>query len=232
MTKDARKMSKLKLIMGITIPVFVMIASLIMVGVSFAWFSDSAEVDIATINLATTRVFTLEFSNIGAIDSNNIYTGEYALNRDGYLVSNYRRLSAKKADETYLDDAPFMFGTTIAIATDELYVDFNIRFIFAQIEYQEGSVVDGKFVPAEGVDPYDMDIYGAESNNDPTIHPYHYYNSDKIPYAFTWFLIEHGQTLETADVIYTPYGTIVLDTASFIDPDTEESVAHILLPIH
>ena len=230
MADKTRKTAKLKLIMGIVISVFIMIASLIMVSVSFAWFSDSATVEIATINLATKKVFTLEF-DMQSLTQDKKYTGETALHRDEYLITPYRKTVAKKSDEFYLDDAPFMFKTTFLMATDEMQVDLNMNFTFAQIEhvtYKKITDDNGEEIEVIDTDipPYDFDIYGAESENDTSIHPVTTYTSAQIPFAFTWFFVATGEDLYSADYVYTPYGTMKFasDTYESVDPETGETV--------
>jgi hypothetical protein len=206
MADKARKAAKLKLIMGITIPVFIMITSLIMVGVSFAWFSDSAEVNIATINLTTKEVFTLDFS-VGASDTTP-YNGQKSLGDDNYLRTQYRNITQVKP-ETYMRDAPFSFKTTIGLSTEGIPVDMEMHFNFTQIIQQDGSFDgEGQFLPSG--DPYDMIIYGGTSTNDKTVHPVAEYDIGKIPFAFTWYFVESGRTLENATTVYTPYGIIDL----------------------
>ena len=208
MADNTRKAAKFKLIMGIVIPVFIMISSLIMVGVSFAWFSDSAEVEIATINLTTKEVFTLDFS-VGSSDTTP-YNGQRTLGDDEYIRSQYRSVTESKP-ETYMRDAAFSFKTTIGLSTDGIPVDMEMHFNFAQIIQQDGSFdKDGKFIPSGS--PYDLTIYGATSTNDKTVHPVAEHSYDKIPYAFTWYFVEQGQTLSTASTVYTPYGTMELSS--------------------
>lgn len=204
---DSRlKMPKIKLIMGIIIPVFIMIATLIMVSVSFAWFSTSATTNIATINLTTTKVFTLGFS-AGSSESVS-YNGQTALGRDFYLISRYRQYTTEQL-ENYWDNTPFMFKTSIGLSTEGIPVDLNMNFKITQITYENGTIVDGQF-QGDG-NPYDLDIYGASSQTR-ALYPYvHEYDADKIPYAFTWFFVERNKVLDgDATLVYTPYGAMAL----------------------
>lgn len=206
MSDKTRKIAKTKLIMGIIIPIIIMIGTLIMVSVSFAWFSTTAPTEVNTIDLTTTEMFVLDFT-VGNTPSSS-YNGQNALNIDGYLVSQYRNLTLEKP-EAYMRDAPFMFVTTIGLSTQGIEVDMSVNFNFARITQVDGDFVDSVWVPSG--DPYDMDIYGAASTNT-GVHAgeAHEFTIDKIPYAFTWFFVEQGQTLDTATDVYTPYGTMRL----------------------
>lgn len=236
MADNTRKAAKLKLIMGIVIPVFIMISSLIMVGASFAWFSDSANVEIATINLATKKVFTLDFSSAGDIDSE--YHGENAISSDGYLVSDYRNITNGFGDK-YIEDKPSMFKTTIGLSTDNTSVDLTMNFKMVQIELDFDNDEDTTD------DIYDLAVYGV--NNPKTLPPARgttkIFETSEIPFAFTWFFIKHGETLSSVTEredgsygvdVYTPYGHMVLDyprdnegaaTASYLVAKTINGVA-------
>lgn len=208
MADKARKAAKLKLIMGITIPVFIMITSLIMVGVSFAWFSTSATTNIATINLTTTKVFTLSFSAGESEDTS--YNGQTALGRDNYLISLYREYNSEQL-ENYYENSPFMFKTSIGLSTEGIPVDLDMDFKITQITYENGYVGEDGHFHGDG-NPYDLDIYGASSETKALYPSVHEYDADKIPYAFTWFFVERNVTFENASVIYSPYGKINLSS--------------------
>lgn len=213
MSEKARKMSKIKLIMGVMIPVFVMISTLVMVSVSFAWFSDSAEVFVQSIDLTTKEVFTLDFS-VGQTAA-GMYNGQKVLDDDletvsaggGYLRSKYRYLTEGKL-EAYYRDSAFMFGTEISLSTQSIPVDMTIKFNFAEVTQRDGNWVNQEFIPSGA--PYDMIIYGTTSNNDKILHPVQELDANKIPYAYTWFFVPHGQTINNATVVYSPYGALTL----------------------
>lgn len=219
MAVKAFKTAKLKLIMGIVIPVFVMIASLIMVGVSFAWFSTSATTNIATINLTTTKVFTLGFS-AGASETAS-YNGQTAISKDNssgnvYLISRYRQ----DDDEELNENSPFMFKTSIGLSTEGASVKLNMGFKIVQIVYENGTYVHndvtGKDEWVGDGHPYDLDIYGARTQTPVSLNPHvNEYDADKIPYAFTWFFVERNKVLDgDAMLIYTPYGAMELESVT------------------
>ena len=74
MSANIRKKT-IKLITGIIIPIFIMVASIVMVGVSYAWFNMSAETSISTITMSTEEAFTLSF-NFGD-DPEEMYEGQF-----------------------------------------------------------------------------------------------------------------------------------------------------------
>ena len=53
------KKKTMKLITGILIPIFIMVSSIVMVGVSYAWFSPSADAGISTINMGIQLKFSI-----------------------------------------------------------------------------------------------------------------------------------------------------------------------------
>ena len=57
------KKKTIKLITGIIIPILIMIASIVMVGVSYAWFSTSSVTKISTITMSTEEAFTLSLNS-------------------------------------------------------------------------------------------------------------------------------------------------------------------------
>ncbi|MBQ3754760.1 MAG: hypothetical protein II867_01185, partial [Clostridia bacterium] len=225
MTDKARKMSIAKLTMGIIIPVFVMIASLIMVGSSFAWFSlDNSTAEVRTIDLTSRKVFLLDFS-VDDLDTSEIYAGEKALDSNGHLRSAYQKyangLTGDAASE-YMADAPFMFKTTVGLSTNGDEANINMHFNFVQIQQYANRQNDeyGVFDPANS-SPYDMVIYGdyeaysytpIERQGETLIER----DMEDIPFAFTWFFVEKDYTLQTAlgqdHPVYTPYGKMVLAT--------------------
>lgn len=195
---------KIKLALAIAVPLMVMVVTIAMVGASFAWFSESAVAEISTISLTTKEVFTLVFA---AESADTIkYQGETAMaetadapsstSKHRYLICDYRARGIYNYSTTsaeygyYMQDAPFMFKTTVRLDTDDKYVDMNIDFDTVKI-YHETTNGAEKIINVS--DSYGENIPTAGKN----------YTADKIPLGFTWYMVKNGST---DNIIYTPYG--------------------------
>ena len=88
-TKVAKK--TIKLITGIVVPIFIMVVSIVMVGVSYAWFSTSAVTTISTITMSTEEAFTLSFAT-----KNTVVASDYV----GIISQNKEPNKIKKAGLT------------------------------------------------------------------------------------------------------------------------------------
>lgn len=185
--------------MGIAIPIFIMIASLIMVSMSFAWFTQTATSEIRTINLTTKDVFILDFS-VGAIDNDESkwYNGQKALDEYGYLRSPYQKVTNSYSAD-YARDYAYSFKTEIGFSTDGTSVDMAMSFKIVQIAQYD----------SEELMYFDLAIYGEESTNNTNVHPVREYETSDIPYAFTWFFVESGADIDDYHTsYYTPYGKL------------------------
>ncbi len=201
MSKKIAVNPKLKLVLGIAVPVLVMIVTVCMVGVSFAWFSDDATVNIATIELTTKEVFTIAIDNVNDADPNHKYQGETALRMTAqstsvtdegvYLVCDYRAAQlGLSGTETYIGDKAFSFKTTFALsANDNATVDFTVTLDTAKIEDSSNFI---------------MDSYGISDVDEVTVQ-----HAEDMSYAFTWYMTKTASGgNEDLSTLYTPYGTM------------------------
>lgn len=211
MEKKQKTNPKIKLALSIAVPVMVMVVTIAMVGASFAWFSDQATAEIATINLTTKEVFTLVFETSGTEKVE--YQGETAFKLSNesstitdkklYLINDYRALgiygytTGDVRYQTYMQDAPFDFKTTINLNTDDRYVDMTINFDSVMIDKKpEGASTE----PARVLSSFGFDSI-ADSNP-----------KSKIPLVFTWFMVKHSDVNPTT--YYTPYGEMEITTVN------------------
>ena len=188
------KKKTMKLITGILIPIFIMVSSIVMVGVSYAWFSPSADAGISTINMVSEEAFTLTFAiqshNPTSLENRNEYAGQQAFYptraNDTHLVTEkyaqHLELSGN-AYEEYLLDAPYDIGTQIRLNTENKEVDFEIY-------------VNSVVIRMETRDPNNPSII---TNNELLLVLTH--QDQLIEYGFTWYLVD-----QSGEYIYTPYG--------------------------
>ena len=85
MDNTARRKLTIKMVFGIAIPLLIMVVTLVMVGASFAWFSDAKEVTISTITMETAQAYRVDFS----LDKNDLF--------DNMKYAGQEELSKRKA---------------------------------------------------------------------------------------------------------------------------------------
>jgi hypothetical protein len=133
MAKEKRKFNKNFALMCI-VPVLVLVVTMSIMGVTFAWFNDAEQTTIATLSLSTTQTFKMTF-DIGAElnetkyeDYQNqlryIYKGQTAYDKNGLLVTPVHAIEHYGYEDdslqykTYLNDQAF-------VAPFELKLDTN-----------------------------------------------------------------------------------------------------------
>ncbi len=190
---------------GIVIPVLVLVTTIIMASISFAWFSQETDTTIQSINLSTSKAFVLEFNSTASENNNLRYRGQKAIDENQQLVSPF-----SSQGSSYTIDAPYYFISPIQISTGEKEV--SLRLLLEGVEISN--------------DNRTIDTYAG--NPDAT----NKRNDSDIPLAFTWFFKAHpdkanggfdnsdnltptlnsnGENMkplspEASDVWYTPYG--------------------------
>lgn len=170
----ATKAKRIKLVFGIVIPVLVLVTTIVMVSMSFAWFSQETTASIQSINLATQKAFMLEFGSSGVASDNLPYRGQKAIDKNQQLVSPYT-----STEETYTIDAPYFFISAIQIGTGGQEV--TLQLALDGVEISKGDTV---------IDTY---IRGKQSLSPP-------HDASDIPLAFTWFFKDH----QDQSSIFTP----------------------------
>ncbi len=200
MERQKSKLSKAKLIMGIVIPMLAIVVTMIVTGITFAWFNQTSVSRVATLNLSSQRVFVLEFTVDADSPYERLYAGETAIGKDGHLVTDaWARESGLVAGseqwDAYTVDAPYYFKTTIALDTQNIPVDMSLAFDNALIRRDTSGVTEYK------------DSYGvAAPSQECKVH-----DVTAIPYAFTWYFTKTGDS----STMYTPYGKLELDAQGF-----------------
>ena len=201
MAKEKRKFNKHIAILCI-VPVLVLVVTMSIMGVTFAWFNDAEETTIATLSLSTTKTFkmTFEISSTTQNDELYIYKGETAYDSKGMLVTDVHAkeiMGYEAGKDTYnmymLDKAfvaPFALklDTNIYDDSDAIVrknkVNFNCIIESVHIYNEENTAIEITLPTNSGtVDDTSDDI-----------------STEDIKLGFTWY-IEKGNTW------YTPYGT-------------------------
>ena len=209
MDNTARRKLTIKMVFGIAIPLLIMVVTLVMVGASFAWFSDAKEVTISTITLETAQAYRVDFT----LDENDLfdnmkYAGQTAIAKDGGIISEAKSVN-NPGNES---NRAFSFVNVISLNTAGKVVDFTLAIDYATITKTVGDVTETK-----------RDYAGE---------------TDKIQYAFTWFFKEHTASSNKVtnytgseeaktqkylpistkgETLYTPYGLLTFDKDGYVN---------------
>lgn len=209
MDNTARRKLTIKMVFGIAIPLLIMVVTLVMVGASFAWFSDAKEVTISTITLETAQAYMVDFT----LDENDLfdnmkYAGQTAIAKDGGIISEAKSVN-NPGNES---NRAFSFVNVISLNTAGKDVDFTLTIDYATITKTVDGVTETK-----------RDYAGE---------------TDKIQYAFTWFFKEHTASSNKVtnytgseeaktqkylpistkgEALYTPYGLLTFDKDGYVN---------------
>lgn len=172
MKSNMTQNSRIKLVIGIIVPVLVMVITGMMLGMSFAWFGDEKEVYIESISLSTKDAYSVVFDTLEGDNLN--YKGQTAIAPDGRLVTTFWASANGKSKE----DKPFCFVKSIRLDTLSRSIDINVTLDSADI-YSVVRDADGN------------PILDADGNEQRTIKNSYDSQKDNLPFAFTWFFKAH-----------------------------------------
>lgn len=209
MAKEKRKFNKNLALMCI-VPVLVLVVTMSIMGVTFAWFNDADETTIATIDLSVSKTFemTFEIATNTLDDERYIYKGETAYDSNGLLVTDVhaREELGLEADTDsynwYILDKAFVAPFNVKLDTGTYYTTEN------GIDYRHGFKVDFNCI-IESVHIYNPENPAIEitlptdngtpdkTSDDITV--------EDIKMGFTWYINKGNQW-------YTPYGEITATT--------------------
>lgn len=214
------------------IPLLIVVTTVVMVGASFAWFSNADKVTITEITMSTAESYKINFElQNSQLWDNMEYVGQTAFCDNE--VNGGKLMTKAIAGENTVDisNRPYYFINTVALDTTGKTFDMNMAFDTAKIvkyQYQknaDGTIKigeDGKPVKDLVEPPEVKKTYGIGEN--PT-------SPSEIPYAFTWFFKPHSGTKsqnyttstnsdgkviqklkqpdpQDGEVWYTPYGKL------------------------
>ena len=204
MATDKKKFSKNLLVMCI-VPILVLVVTMSIIGVTFAWFNDAEQTTIATLNLTTSQTFKMTFDIITDENGNStvkdneqayIYKGETAFDSNGMLVTDIHATESGLVVDSieynqYMNDEAFVAPFKLKLDTgtylttdkenDKAYihryaVDFNCIIESVHIYNSENEAIEIKL-----------------PNDDIT--------AEDIKLGFTWFISGSNQ-------MFTPYGRV------------------------
>lgn len=191
MAKEKRSFNKNLALMCI-VPVLVLVVTMSIMGVTFAWFNDAEETTIASLNLSVSKTFEMTFniSNTALEGEKYIYRGETAYYSDGMLITDVHLQEipshAEKAEILVFDKA---FDAVFALKMDtNIYNDKHDAII-------KKNKVNFTCVITE------VSIKNAENDVARLTLPNETVSEEDIKLGFTWFISNGNQ-------YYTPYGTI------------------------
>ena len=182
MDKSKKRSKNIKFIISIVTALVIMVASLTMVGVSYAWFVTPTKTTISTIQLSQASCFVLTFS-FGDEPEGGYpqYTGQYAYRNaqgNNHIVSsefatdilNYPAGSTNY--DSYMLDKAYEVGAAINIDTENKAVEFTVEIstVLITLDVDENTTITL------------MDLTDA----------------DLIKYGFTWYILYNNE-------MYTPY---------------------------
>lgn len=214
------------------IPLLIVVTTVVMVGASFAWFSNADKVTITEITMSTAESYKINFElQNSQLWDNMEYVGQTAFCDNE--VNGGKLMTKAIAGENTVDisNRPYYFINTVALDTTGNTFDMNMAFDTAKIvkyQYQknaDGTIKigeDGKPVKDLVEPPEVKKTYGIGENPTPL---------SEIPYAFTWFFKPHSGTKsqnyttstnsdgkviqklkqpdpQDGEVWYTPYGKL------------------------
>lgn len=216
------------------IPLLIVVTTVVMVGASFAWFSNADKVTITEITMSTAESYKINFElqTNNQLWDNMEYVGQTAFCDSGENTIGKLMTKAIAGENTVdISNRPYYFINTVALDTTGKTFDMNMAFDTAKIvkyKYQknpDGTIKigeDGKPVKDLVEPPEEKKTYGIGENPTPP---------SEIPYAFTWFFKPHSGTKsqnyttstnsdgkviqklkqpdpQDGEVWYTPYGKL------------------------
>lgn len=223
--EKSRKVKNLKLVFGIAIPMLVIVITMVMVGASFAWFSNAEKTTISEISFSTAESYRVDFT-VGSALVNMPYAGQESFNKQGLLLSE----GVAGSNTVDISNMPYYFVNTIALNTKGNILDITMDLDMVSIDLparnesgellDENNQVTNDYTKAKIVQ--NKKKYIETSNN-----------VADIPYAFTWMFKEHSETHsknyeevtgddstykkmiplkpDSNEIWYTPYGVMKFD---------------------
>lgn len=232
------KTKTFKIIMSIMIPLLIVVTTVVMVGASFAWFSNADKVTVTEITMSTAESYKINFElqTNNQLWDNMEYVGQTAFCDSGENTIGKLMTKAIAGENTVdISNRPYYFINTVALDTTGKTFDMNMAFDTAKIvKYKYQKNADGTIKTDENGKPLKelkdgkpivdevKKTYGIGEN--PT-------SPSEIPYAFTWFFKPHSGTQtqnytssqnsdgkviqklkqpdpQDGEVWYTPYGKL------------------------
>lgn len=206
---QASKSKNFKIVMSFMIPLLIIVTTVVMVGASFAWFTNADKVTVAEITMSTADSYRIDFtrqplSTDGKLLFDNMqYVGQTAFCASGANAGKLMTEAIAAGNAVDTSDRAYYFINTVALDTQGKTFDMSMAFDGVKIvKYKrnaDGSIVENKETGENEVEKINK-IYAATGSNVSPV-------SD-IPFAFTWFFKAHD---ETADGVVRNYQTYDID---------------------
>ena len=205
---QASKSKNFKIVMSVMIPLLIIVTTVVMVGASFAWFTNADKVTVAEITMSTADSYRIDFtrqpqSTDGKLLFDNMqYVGQTAFCTSGANAGKLMTKAIAAGNAVDTSDRAYYFINTVALDTQGKTFDMSMAFDGVKIvKYKRNA--DGSIVKKENGEN-DVEkinkIYAATGSNVSPV-------SD-IPFAFTWFFKAHGAN---ADGVVRNYQTYDID---------------------
>ncbi len=227
---QASKSKNFKIVMSVMIPLLIIVTTVVMVGASFAWFTNAEKVTITEITMSTAEAYTIDFQlKDKELLDNMPYVGQTAFCDSGANAGKLMSNGIAGDDSVDVSNRPYYFVNTVALDTTGKTFDISMAFSsgtkittykYETVIDESGNKVMQRVKGEDGVDVVlrEKTYSGSESD---------------IKYAFTWFFKESNATTTskatnyktetndgkeiqkllqpdptTSDVWYTPYGKL------------------------
>lgn len=205
--------------MSIMIPLLIVVTTVVMVGASFAWFSNADKVTITEITMSTAESHKIKFDlqTNNQLWDNMEYVGQTAFCDSG--VNRGKLMTKAIAGENTVDisNRPYYFINTVALDTTGITFDMNMAFDTAKIvTYKYELVVNGQGEKTwqKAVDEDGKPIVLKEKIYSAT-------EAENIKYAFTWFFKKHENEQGIASTNHT-IGDDKIDRLKQLDPTKDD----------
>ena len=206
---QASKSKNFKIVMSVMIPLLIIVTTVVMVGASFAWFTNADKVTVTEITMSTADSYRIDFtrqplSEGGTLLFDNMqYVGQTAFCASGTNAGKLMTKAVANGNAIYTSDRAYYFINTVALDTQGNTFDMSMAFDGVKIvKYKRNA--DGTIAKdenEENIVEKTNKIYAATGSNVSPV-------SD-IPFAFTWFFKAHGDTDE--DGVVRNYETYNID---------------------
>ncbi|HAT83886.1 MAG TPA: hypothetical protein DCS37_03200 [Clostridiales bacterium] len=209
---QASKSKNFKIVMSVMIPLLIIVTTVVMVGASFAWFTNADKVTVAEITMSTADSYRIDFtrqplSTDGKLLFDNMqYVGQTAFCASGANAGKLMTEAIAAGNAVDTSDRAYYFINTVALDTQGKTFDMSMAFDGVKIvKYKRNA--DGSIAKDENeqnvVEKINK-IYAATGSNVSPV-------SD-IPFAFTWFFKAHGET--DNDGVVRNYETYKIDDST------------------
>ena len=209
---QASKSKNFKIVMSVMIPLLIIVTTVVMVGASFAWFTNADKVTVAEITMSTADSYRIDFtrqplSTDGKLLFDNMqYVGQTAFCASGANAGKLMTEAIAAGNAVDTSDRAYYFINTVALDTQGKTFDMSMAFDGVKIvKYKRNA--DGSIAKDENeqnvVEKINK-IYAATGSNVSPV-------SD-IPFAFTWFFKAHCET--DNDGVVRNYETYKIDDST------------------